>query len=165
MPAPDNLAAQQQNNVRRLGGKLWQLLSGGWRGMVAGCRWFVSQFSVNHWMINLFFILISVDATLALCWGIIQDGRIEPWLTFVGIVTTLVGLLIDRWLTPKEQRLDLVMGLVREVHYNRALLACGAYRVVHDAGPRRHYHKLSVTAMDSASNSGPARTLSKAGKT
>jgi hypothetical protein len=88
---------------------------------------------MHHYIVRLTFILLVVAWLLAVAWCI-SSPDFEPALTSVALVATITGLFIDRWLTVKERRQELLFSLDHELCLNYHVLSDSLFQA--DVEPR-----------------------------
>jgi hypothetical protein len=108
----------------------------------------------RHWVVVIFVILLSVDFGLAIYWCFTLEGYLEPIITAIALLATIVGLAIDRWLTTQEQRGELLKLVIYELFQNRHLFSQGAYIAEPVADLMKHYTRQQTCDMDAALASG-----------
>jgi hypothetical protein len=67
------------------------------------------------------FILLAMAFTASLGW-LLSNPDWEPAITAITLLTAITGLFIDRWLSEREHRAQLLVALVHELYMNAGVL-------------------------------------------
>ncbi len=76
---------------------------------------------MRHYIVLTTLGLLVISFVLALCW-LCAKPDYEPALTSTVLLATITGLFIDRWLSSRERRHELLFALVHELYMNIRVL-------------------------------------------